>query len=79
MDVQQTLTAIFRDVFDDDTIALTDETAAKDIEDWDSLAHIQIIVAAEKAFGVKYSTDEIKNTENVGEFIRITERRIAAK
>lgn len=79
MDVKQTLTAIFRDVFDDDTIALTDETAAKDIEDWDSLAHIQIIVAAEKAFGVKYSTDEIKNTENVGEFIRITERRIAAK
>ncbi len=79
MDVKEKLTEIFRDVFDDENLTLFDEMAAKDVEDWDSLSHIQIIVAAERAFGVKYSTDEIRNTQNVGEFIRITERRIAAK
>ena len=79
MDVKTKLTEIFRDIFDDDSIVLFDEMAAKDLDDWDSLAHIQIIVAAEQAFGVKYSTDEIKNTANVGVFIRTTERRLAAK
>jgi acyl carrier protein len=70
-----TLNAIFCDIFDDDGIQITVETTAKDIPEWDSFNHINIIVASEMKFGVKFRTSEIEGLGNVGEFVRlITER-----
>lgn len=60
---------IFRDVLDNEEIVLTDETTANDIEEWDSLSHIQLIVAIEKAFGVKFTSLEIMKWKNVGEML----------
>ena len=60
---------IFKDVFDLDELELTDETSANDIEEWDSLSHIQLIVAIEKAFGIKFTSLEIMKWRNVGEMV----------
>ncbi|MCR4567942.1 MAG: acyl carrier protein [Pseudobutyrivibrio sp.] len=63
------LTEIFWDVFDDEDIVLTDETTADDIEDWDSLEQINLVVACEKKFNIKFDMKEIQNLKNVGEMV----------
>ena len=63
------LNEIFIDILDLDEVELTDETSADDIEEWDSLSHIQLIVAVEKAFGVKFTSKEIMKWNNVGEMV----------
>lgn len=60
---------IFRDVLDDEEIVLTDATTADDIDEWDSLSHIQLIVAIEKAFKVKFTSKEILSWKNIGELV----------
>ena len=60
---------IFRDVLDNEDIVLEDNTTADDVEEWDSLSHIQLIVAIEKAFKVKFATKEILSWKNVGELM----------
>lgn len=61
------LTTIFRDVLDNDSIALTNTTTANDIDEWDSLSHIQLIVAMEKHFKIKFTSAEIREWKNIGE------------
>lgn len=73
------LTAIFHDLFDDDSIALTPETTAADIEDWDSFNHINLIVAVEARFGVKFRTAELEGLHNVGHLVKLIEEKLAAK
>ena len=63
------LNEIFIDVLDLDECNLTDETNANDIEEWDSLSHIQLIVAIEKRFGIKFTSLEIMKWRNVGELV----------
>ncbi len=64
------LNEIFEDVLDlDETPELTDATSASDIEEWDSLSHIQLIVAIEKAFNMKFTSQEILKWNNVGEMV----------
>ena len=63
------LSEIFSDVLDLEDVELTDTTSADDIEEWDSLSHIQLIVATEKYFGVKFSSLEIMKWNNVGEMV----------
>jgi len=61
------LQEVFRDVFDDGEILLRDEMTGHDIEGWDSLMHLNLIIAVEKRFGVKFATAEISNLKNEGE------------
>ena len=60
---------IFRDVLDNDDIVLTLQTTANDVEDWDSLSHIQLIVAIEKEFKIKFTSKEILSWANLSEMI----------
>ena len=73
--VYDKLTTVFRDVFDEDDLVLKPETTADDVEGWDSLTHIRLVLAVSKAFGLKFSASEVGGFKNVGEFADV----IAAK
>ena len=62
---------VFQDVFDDESIHVNEETTADDIEDWDSLEHINLVVAVENAFGMKFTMGEVTGMKNVGEMVDI--------
>jgi acyl carrier protein len=67
---------IFNDVFDDDSIVVTPELSARDVAEWDSLAHIRLIVSVEKAFSVKFSAAEVGGLKNVGEFVDLVQSKL---
>ena len=67
---------IFHDQLDDESILLTSETTANDVEDWDSLTHIMLVVAIEKHFRIKFASNEILSWKNVGEMIDCIEKKI---
>jgi len=67
---------IFEDVFDDDSIAVTPELSAKDVDGWDSLTHIRLILTVEKAFKIKFATSEIGKMENVGDLVKLIKARL---
>lgn len=75
-DIFETLNEIFIDVLDLDECELTDETSANDIEEWDSLSHIPLIVAIEKALKIKFSSLEIMKWKNVGEMVDSIQEKI---
>jgi acyl carrier protein len=58
---------IFKDVLDNDDVVITEPTTADDVEEWDSLSHIQLIVAIEKHFKIRFTSSEITSFKNVGE------------
>lgn len=60
---------IFRDVFDDESLIIKDSTNSSDIEDWDSLEHIALIVSMEKEFDLKFDLKEVNALANVGEMV----------
>lgn len=66
-DLWKELTAIFREVLDDEAIELTETTTANEVPSWDSITHVLIIVAVEKKFRVKFTAAEIQRLQNVGE------------
>ena len=70
------LNEVFRDVFDDETITVSDETTAEDIEDWDSLEHINLVVAVENEFDVHFNMGEVNKMKNVGEMMDIILQRV---
>ena len=73
------LAEIFEDVFDDDSIKVTPELSAKDVDGWDSLTHIRLMLTIEKAFKIKFSTSEIGKLENVGDLVALIEARVKAE
>ncbi len=78
MDEQQIyaqLSTIFESVFDEDSIQVTPELTAKDVDGWDSLTHIRLLLTVEKAFKVKFSTSEIGKLEKVGDLVALIKAR----
>lgn len=77
MDMQQLqndIQDIFRDNFDDDSLEITRETCADDIEDWDSLEQINLLTAMEKKFGLKFSLGDVRDLKNVGDLVDLIVR-----
>lgn len=75
-EINEKLNEVFAEVFDDDTITVSDETTAKDIEDWDSLAHLTLMSSIEEAFDIEFSLGEINGFQNVGELMNAIEKHI---
>ena len=69
------LAEIFQSVFDEDSIKITPELSAKDVDGWDSLTHIRLMLTIEKAFKIKFSTSEIGKLQNVGDLVTLIKRR----
>ena len=65
------LAAVFREVLDEDDLGLKPETTADDVDGWDSLSHIRLVLAVSKAFGIKFSASEIGSLKNVGELAEL--------
>ncbi len=74
--IYEMLNEVFRDVFDDEDIVVTAETTADDIEDWDSLEHINLVVAVENKFGIKFNMNEVVKFKNVGEMVEVITERV---
>ena len=68
-EIFEKLNEVFRDVFDDEEIEVGEETTAADIDGWDSLEHINLIVAVERCFGIKFTMGETTGLKNVGEMV----------
>lgn len=79
MEIKRRLQEIFIDIFDDEDIVITEEMSAKDLEDWDSLAQINLIIAIEKEFGVKFNLEEVSKLKNVGEMINLIKEKLEGK
>lgn len=67
--ILEQINIIGRDVFDDESIVLTDLTTANDVEDWDSITHVQLLFTIEKQFGIKFTSSEIAKFKNIGEIV----------
>jgi len=68
-DILEVLTEVFQEVFDDESLILTRETAADDIEEWDSLNQIKLIIESERAFNIRLKSRDINILENIGEMV----------
>jgi acyl carrier protein len=71
------LTDIFHDVFDDEDIVVTPQLTASEVDEWDSLTHIRLVLAVEKKFGLRFSAAEVGRLKNVGEFVSLIQSRAA--
>lgn len=74
-EILEQINALFRDVLDEDEVVLTEETTAQDVEGWDSLTHVQLVVAVEKHFGLKFPAREISEFRNVADLVQAVENR----
>jgi acyl carrier protein len=77
-DIYKSLEEIFQEVFDDDGISLTPETSAEDIPEWDSFNHVNIVVASEMRFGVRFRASELEELNNVGDFVKLVQEKLSA-
>jgi acyl carrier protein len=73
------LLAVFRDVFEDDELEISPTTTADDVDGWDSLMHVSLMINVERAFGIKFSSTQVASLKNVGELIDLVTARLAAK
>ena len=74
----QNLVEVFREVFDQPTLELREDMTAADIPEWDSLNHIDLIVAVERRFRIKFTTRDVGNLKTVGELAELTARKVSA-
>ena len=78
MSVLEPLTEIFREVFDDDEISLSREMTADDVDGWDSLSHVNLIVTIETRFNIRFSQKELLTFKNVGDLMGSIESKTIA-
>jgi acyl carrier protein len=78
-DIYAQLTTIFRNLFDDDTLTLTPGLTAADVPDWDSFNHINLIVAVESKFGIKFHTAELESMHTVGHLADLIQSKLSAQ
>lgn len=71
------LVGVFEDVMDTDGVVLTEATIGDDVEEWDSLSHVRLMVSVEKAFGIRFSTAEISEFENLGDILTAIQAKLA--
>ena len=77
MSILEQVQTIFRDVFDDENLIITESVSAQDIEDWDSLTHIQLVTKIEKHFKCRFTVSEVTKLKQVGDLIRLIESKTA--
>jgi acyl carrier protein len=78
MNINEQLTKVFREVFADDSIVLSDDLTANDVDGWDSLSHVNLMIAIELEFGIEFKQNEIQKFANVGELKKSIESKVAA-
>jgi acyl carrier protein len=78
-DIYAKLTGIFHDVFDDDTLILTPELTAASVPEWDSFNHINLIVAVESTFKIKFQTAELESMNTVGHLVELIEKKLTVQ
>lgn len=76
MNIQERLTKVFRAVFDNESITLTPDLTADDVDEWDSLSHINLMLAIELEFGIEFLQSEIQDFRNVGELIECVKTKL---
>lgn len=76
MNMLDELTPVFRQVFDDDTITLTTATTADDIDAWDSLSHMNLVVALEMKYKIRFALGELQKLKNVGQLAELIENKL---
>lgn len=72
----ETIANIMRDVFDADDLVVTLETRADDVEEWDSLSHIRLVVAIERKFGIKFKNSELESLQNVSDLVSLVGEKV---
>jgi acyl carrier protein len=77
-DLYARLTPIFEDVFDEDDMEVSPTLTANEVEGWDSLSHIRLIIAVEKEFGLRFRTTEVNSFRDVGELVELLKGKLAA-
>ena len=75
----QQVNEVFREVFDDEELTVTSETTAADVPGWDSLMHVRLIIAVEKAFQVRFSSSEVASLKDVGDLIELLGKKTGAR
>ena len=78
-DIYDQLTTIFRDLFDDEELVLSPGLTAADVPEWDSFNHINLIVAVEAKFGIKFQTAELESMQTVGHLVDLIQTKLAAQ
>jgi len=78
-DIYRELTSIFHDIFDDESIVLRPELTAADLPEWDSFNHINLIVAVEQRFKIKFQTAELEELHSVGELANLINEKLSVQ
>jgi acyl carrier protein len=78
-EVYTRLTSLFRNVFDNDEIVASPELTANDVEGWDSLRHVRLMLSVERAFGIKFSAYEVNRLRNVGQLAKLIQDKLGAQ
>jgi acyl carrier protein len=74
--IYERLSGIFHDIFEDDSIVVTPTLSARDVDGWDSLTHIRLLLTVEKSFKVRFTTTEINKLENVQGLVKLIQKRL---
>jgi acyl carrier protein len=75
-EIYQAITPVFQDILDDDDLVLKPEMTAGEVDEWDSLRHIQLVVAVEQLLAIKFTPAEITDLENVGQFVGLVQAKL---